>query len=605
MDFRVTHFLVADSTATDGIAAGSVDLGTASSVYGIKGRLALLNPFAANPTATIGTTALTNATPIQIAQILDNTDDIEKELGMIKTGVINAKNLISVRKLIGSDDYTRQVKFFGSSIAQPTLTATAGAAPTTATAVTAGAYYYVSATPNRLYVVASSGTTAAAAPTHVSGTVASGTASYTFIGFYSGTAANVRTATDYSLVGTSGAISGGLTIDVDKEYSFSVRMRSFVANTISPYGYLRGYSALASNNYLNPTTGVLTTNSAYAPFSALFGIVKQFAEDKTIDKLAKVHAVLSYVVSGGTAGTATRCIVFSDSTTLPSYLAASQGGITPDAVVDVTAYSSWHEAFQAVNAAASITFAASANYDNTSTTGAGFWYSASLITEALEQTGFFNSADLTQFPFRFDSVKLNGYFQEGPYHEKLAFTGSGQPLNSGVTTQTPVVYDRTASGSISSGAVAINALVQSIASGASGNAIISAAGDAVWINTTSTTYAPQGEMKFPNLMQNEVKYLAHEYQSYALKYKQQFTGVRYNALVMDPIQAKVNYAGPYVLYFVEYMPNETFAYTSTQPMTQLSIIAVPGTLVTTIANLDTIFGSAVTIQYPGTTTEFA
>ncbi len=112
-------------------------------------------------------------------------------------------------------------------------------------------------------------------------------------------------------------------------------------------------------------------------------------------------------------------------------------------------------------------------------------------------------------------------------------------------------------------------------------------------------------MKFPNLMQNEVKYLAHEYQSYALKYKQQFKGVRYNALLNDPTQAKVNYAGPYVLYFVEYMPNETFAYTSTQPMTQLSIIAVPGTLVTTIANLDTIFGSAVTIQYPGTTTEYA
>jgi hypothetical protein len=604
MDFRVTHFLVADSTATTGIA-GATDLGAASSVYGIRGRLVLLNPFAANPTTTIATTGLTNATPIQIAQILDNTDDIEKELGMIKTGIISAKNLISVRKLIGSDDYTRQVKFFGSSIAQPTLTSTAGAAPTTATSVTAGAYYYVSDTPNRLYIVASSGTTAAAAPTHVSGTVASGTASYTFIGFYSGTAANVRTSTDYSLVGTSGAISGGLTIDVDKEYSFSVRMRSFVANTISPYGYLRGYSALASNNYLNPTTGVLTTNSAYAPFSAMFGIVKQFAEDKTIDKLAKVHAVLSYVVSGGTSGTATRCIVFSDSTTLPSYLAASQGGITPDAVVDVTAYSTWHEAFQAVNAAASITFSTSSNYDNSSTTGAGFWYSASLITEALEQTGFFNSADLTQFPFRFDSVKLNGYFQEGPYHDRLAFTGSGQPLNSGVTTQTPVVYDRTASGSISSGAVAINALVQSIASGASGNAIISAAGDAVWINTTSTTYAPQGEMKFPNLMQNEVKYLAHEYQSYALKYKQQFKGVRYNALLNDPTQAKVNYAGPYVLYFVEYMPYETFAYTSTQPMTQLSIIAVPGTLVTTIANLDTIFGTAVTIQYPGTTTEYA
>jgi len=358
---------------------------------------------------------------------------------------------------------------------------------------------------------------------------------------------------------------------------------------------------LASNNYLNPTTGVLTTNSAYAPFSAMFGLVKQFAEDKTIDKLAKVHAVLAYAVSGGTAGTATRCIVFSDSTTLPAYLAASQGGITPDAVVDVNAYSTWHEAFQAVNAAASITFAASANYDNSSTTGAGSFYSATLVAEALEQTGFFNSADLTQFPFRFDAVKLNGYFQEGPYHDRLAFTGNAQPLNSGITTQTPVVYDRTASGTIISGSIAINTLISN--SLTSTAPLLISSGNGIWFNSAGSSYIPQGEMKFPNLMQNEVKYLAHEYQSYALKYKQQFTGVRYNALVMDPTQAKVNFAGPYVLYFVEYMPNETFAYTSTQPMTQLSIIAVPVNLSTTIANLDTIFGSAVTIAYPGASTE--
>jgi hypothetical protein len=609
--FRVTHFLVADSTATDGLL-GAIDLGSSSTMYSSRGRLALLNPFSATPTTSVATTGLTNGAPIQIAQVLDNTDDIEKELGMIKTGIIDAKKIVSVRKLIGSDDYTRQVKFFGSPIATAASisTITPTAAPTTATAVTSGTYYFVAGTPNRLYLCTQSGTTAAAAPTHVAGSVVSGGAIYQFVGFY-GASGTLRTLADYSLVGASGAITGGLTIDVDKEYSFSVRMRSFVANTISPYGYLRGYSALASNNYLNPTTGVLTTNSAYAPFSAMFGIVKQFAEDKTIDKLAKVHAVLSYVVSGGTSGTATRCIVFSDSTTLPTYLNATQGGITPDAVVDVTAYSSWHEAFQAVNAAASITFAASANYDNSSTTGAGFYYSASLITEALEQTGFFNSADLTQFPFRFDSVKLNGYFQEGPYHDRLAFTGSGQPLNSGVTTQTPVVYDRTASGSISSGSVAINTFLQAPlgtnATPGLGHALITA-GDAVWINSTGNGsaaghFTPQGEMKFPNLMQNEVKYLAHEYQSYALKYKQQFTGVRYNALVMDPTQAKVNFAGPYVLYFIEYMPYENFAYTSVQPTTQMSIIAVPGNFGTTITNLDTIFGSAVTIQYPGTSVE--
>jgi hypothetical protein len=601
MDFRVTHFLVADSTATDGLVTG-FDLGTSATMYTNRGRLTLLNPFSSTPTTSVSVTALTNATPIQIAQILDNTDDIEKELGMIKTGIIDAKKIVSVRKLIGSDDYTRQVKFFGSNIATPTLSATAGAAPTSATAVTAGAYYYVAGTPNKLYVVATTGTTAAAAPSHVAGTVTSGTAAYTFVGFYTdATAGNVRTSTDYSVVGASGAISGGLTIDVDKEYSFSVRMRSFVANTISPYGYLRGYSALASNNYLNPTTGVLSTNSAYAPFSAMFGIVKQFAEDKTIDKLAKVHAVLSYVVSGGTSGTATRCIVFSDSTTLPTYLNSTQGGITPDAVVDVTAYTSWHEAFQAVNAAASITFAASSNYDNSSTTGSGFYYSATLLTEALEQTGFFNSADLTQFPFRFDSVKLNGYFQEGPYHDRLAFTGSGQPLNSGVTTQTPIVYDRTASGSITSGSIAINRVLQVKGTGGT-YAIASASGDAVWVDTGSGV--PQGEMKFPNLMQNEVKYLAHEYQSYALKYKQQFKGVRYNALLSDPTQSKVNFAGPYVLYFVEYMPYENFAYTSVQPTTQMSIIAIPGNFTTLIGNLDTIFGSAVTIAYPGTSVEY-
>lgn len=599
MDFRVTHFLVADSTATDGLVTG-FDLGSSSTMYTNRGRLTLLNPFSSTPTTSVSVTALTNAAPIQIAQILDNTDDIEKELGMIKTGIIDAKKIISVRKLIGSDDYTRQVKFFGSNIATPTLTATSGAAPTTATSVTAGAYYYVSGTPNRLYVVATTGTTAAAAPSHVSGTVTSGTAAYTFVGFYTdATAANVRTSTDYNVGALAASTTSGLSIDVDKEYSFSVRMRSFVANTISPYGYLRGYSALASNNYLNPTTGVLSTNSAYAPFSAMFGLVKNFAEDKTIDKLSKVHAVLSYAVSGGSAGTATKVYVFTDSSSAPTFLNSTLAGAVSPTVVDVTQYTTWHEAL----AANSFTPAASANYDNSSTTGAGIWYSATLIAEALEQTGFFNSADLTQFPFRFDSVKLNGYFQEGPYHDRLAFTGSGQPLNSGITTQTPIVYDRTASGSISSGSIAINRVLQ--VKGTSGTyAIASAAGDAVWIDPDGTNYIPQGEMKFPNLMQNEVKYLAHEYQSYALKYKQQFKGVRYNALLSDPTQSKVNYAGPYVLYFVEYMPYENFAYTSVQPTTQMSIIAVPGNFTTLIGNLDTIFGSAVTIQYPGTSTEY-
>jgi hypothetical protein len=603
MDFRVTHFLVADSTATNGIA-GATDLGAAADVYGIKGRLALLNPFAANPTSTVGTAALAN-TPIQIAQILDNTDDIEKELGMIKTGIISAKNLISVRKLIGNDDYTRQVKFFGNNIkALPTGTPVSSTVWAAAGNPTLNTYWHVLASgsnPSRLYQVTSAGTSGATAPTHLSGTGGSGTAVYTFIGLFNGTTAPIVTfggnaVEDYDFGGIAASTVSGLSIDVDKEYSFSVRMRSFVANTISPYGYLRGYSALASNVYVNPTTGVLSTNSAYASFSAMFGIVKQFAEDKTIDKLAKVHAILTY--AAGSAGTVARSFVLSDSTTLPTYLNATQGGQAP-VVIDVTQYSSWHEALAAL--VTPWVPGTSSNYDNSSATGAGSFYSATLVAEALEQTGFFNSADLTQFPFRFDSVKLNGYFQEGPYHDRLAFTGNSQPLNSGITTQTPVVYDRTASGTITSGSIAINALISN--SLTSTAPLLIPSGNGIWFNSTGSGYIPQGEMKFPNLMQNEVKYLAHEYQSYALKYKQQFKGVRYNALLSDPTQAKVNFAGPYVLYFVEYMPNETFAYTSTQPMTQLSIIAVPVNLSTTIANLDTIFGSAVTIAYPGASTE--
>lgn len=607
MDFRVTHFLVADSTATTGIA-GATDLGVAADVNAIKGRLALLNPFAANPTSTVATGALTNGIPIQIAQILDNTDDIEKELGMIKTGIISAKNLISVRKLIGNDDYTRQVKFFGNNIkALPTSTPASSTVWASGASPTLNSYWHVLASgsnPSRLYQVTSAGTSGTAAPTHLSGTGTGvgGTAIYTFIGLFNGTTAPIVTfggnaVEDYDFGALSTSTTSGLSIDVDKEYSFSVRMRSFVANTISPYGYLRGYSALASNVYVNPTTGALSTNSAYASFSAMFGIVKQFAEDKTIDKLAKVHAILTY--SSGNAGTVARSFVLSDSTTLPTYLNATQGGQTP-VVIDVTQYSNWHEALAALVTpwAPSTT---SSNYDNSSSSGAGIHYSATLVAEALEQTGFFNSADLTQFPFRFDSVKLNGYFQEGPYHDRLAFTGSSQPLNSGITTQTPVVYDRTASGTIISGSIAINTLISN--SLTSTAPLLIPSGNGVWFNSTGSSYIPQGEMKFPNLMQNEVKYLAHEYQSYASKYKQQFTGVRYNALVMDPTQSKVNFAGPYVLYFVEYMPNETFAYTSTQPMTQLSIIAVPQNLTTTIANLDTIFGSSVTIAYPGASTE--
>ena len=63
-------------------------------------------------------------------------------------------------------------------------------------------------------------------------------------------------------------------------------------------------------------------------------------------------------------------------------------------------------------------------------------------------------------------------------------------------------------------------------------------------------------------------------------------------MLMDPTQAKVNYNGLYNLYYIEYMPYETFPYTSTQAMPQLTIIAVPQNLTTLISNLDTILSTS-------------
>jgi len=97
MDFRVTHFLVADSvsdsTTIEGLANASMGAfaadGTDRNLDGISGALTL---------------------PFQLVQGLNRTDAIEKELGVIKSGVINPSKIVSVRKLVGSDDYSRQGK---------------------------------------------------------------------------------------------------------------------------------------------------------------------------------------------------------------------------------------------------------------------------------------------------------------------------------------------------------------------------------------------------------------------------------------------------------------------------------------------------------------
>jgi hypothetical protein len=101
------------------------------------------------------------------------------------------------------------------------------------------------------------------------------------------------------------------------------------------------------------------------------------------------------------------------------------------------------------------------------------------------------------------------------------------------------------------------------------------------------------EVKFPNLLKEEVRHIAHQYQSYPSKYKQQFKGVRYNAMEMDPQQEKIDSNGPYILYYIEYMPEVDTAYTSTQPMTNMTILAIPSANDTFIGQIDDILTGEV------------
>jgi hypothetical protein len=185
--------------------------------------------------------------------------------------------------------------------------------------------------------------------------------------------------------------------------------------------------------------------------------------------------------------------------------------------------------------------------------------------------------DPTVFPYKWDIVRLNGFFHEGPYGRVYDWYNTGA-INAGVSTQTPIVFDQTQSGLITPFTIAINTINFTDDAGtpvASTQVAGFAIGRYISGATNAKTFSIENQVKFPNLLKEEVRHIAHQYQSYSLKYKQQFKSPRYNAMVMDPFQSKIDAAGPYTLYYIEYAPEVDIAYTSTQQMTNLTIIAVP------------------------------
>lgn len=586
--------MVADSTVS---AASGLQVNTAIESIS-SGRLAVVRPFAADPTAAAANPSVaapTAGTPIQLVQGLNTTDAIEKELGLIKSGIIDTNKIVSVRKMFGSNDYSRQVKLFGSTASStPTGGVTAiGALATTST--TANAYYYVagaSGAPTRIYkatnVTGSGNFSATPTLTHLSGSVeitrsSSGSVFFEYVDHYYDTTTFPNTLLGVNEVGLTvpapSSTTASLSLTADKEYSFSVRMRSAIANTLSPFGLLRGYSAFASDTFVS-STGVVSVNNAYTAFSTGFGIVKNFALDGQISEFAKVYAIITATASDDTV----KSFIIGKDASAPTFLSTTQGGVTAT-YRSANSFSTWLEYFRN----SGVLFTPKSN----SVVGTNF--TLTFVVEGLAQSGFINDTDLTLFPYKWDFVKLNGYFQEGPYHDRLSFTGSGQVQNSGITTQTPVVFDRTESGTITEGTIAINPVLTKATSTEADNiSFITRPGYPVITNSGVSTpaYTLVNTVRFPNLFQREIKFLAHEYQSYSNKYKQQFQGIKYNAMVMDPQQAKINYVGPYNLYYIEYLPYADFSYTSTQSMPQLTIVAVPQNLTALNNDLDTVFGTS-------------
>jgi hypothetical protein len=587
MDFRVTHFLVADSVSSATLATVADKTLTAVTADGTSKSLSSLS------SGTAGTPGITG--PYQFAQGLNRTDAIEKELGVIKSGIIDSSKILSVRKLVGTDDYSRSIKSFGSAVSYSSTAPSA--LPATTGTVTKGVYYHTThATTGviSLLFCTTAGTVVYAnqgvIDTAVATGIAGGNAEFVIGGgakfMYEGTlsASTVRTGKMVYTAPNSTKVSG-LQFEADKEYTFSVRVRSAKANSISPFGITRGYSATASNVYLNPNTGTALTAgtgaSVFSSFSTLFNITKNFSNDQMLTDFARVYGFLQMGDSDGSSGAATITKVFvfvnydllntvsgkiGYSTTIgdmPSSIQNSYAGTTY--IVDVRKYQTWGEVLADTGAITTVPAV---------TEGAGF--NASLIVEALEQTTWKNNYDITAFPYKWDYVRLNGYFYEGPYGALTSFVDASNnvlPINAGVSTQTPITYDATQSGLIAVATIAIN---ESFAG--SGGSILTAPGFLIYdtINTRANL-----DIKFPNLMKEEVRHIAHQYQSYSNKYKQQFRGVRYNAMLMDPQQEKITANGPYTLYYIEYLPSVDTSYTSTQQMTNLTIIATANSTVAT------------------------
>jgi hypothetical protein len=604
MDFRVTHFLVADSvsdsTTIEGLANASMGAfaadGTDRNLDGISGALTL---------------------PFQLVQGLNRTDAIEKELGVIKSGIINPSKIVSVRKLVGSDDYSRQGKIFGAAGSMLTYNGGGTVFPTSAT-VTANTFYYISSGSHLFYCITSSGNTAASVPTTTSlvvgDTIASGSNIFIYLGAnYVSAETSTSNRIEIGRPGSSVA-AGTLEFEADKEYTFSVRVRSAQANNISPFGITRGYSAMASKTFVSTSNGASSTSNQYAPFSALFNLVKNFADDTMMASFVNVTAAIHFCSSSD--GTVTDIVYFKNgnilnpvtnytgvstnaTTNIPSHLLlTSRVASTREVIIDVTKYSTWHEALTVAQAAVPGFYPLKTSDSGVVTIGKT--YTAALMVDAKEQINYNLSyasgvTDPTIFPYKWDIVRLNGYFHEGPYGAKYDWY-STTPINAGVSTQTPIVFDQTQSGLITPFTIAINTINFS---DFGSTACTQTAGYAIGkyksvtgsIGTSKEFTGLEVEVKFPNLLKEEVRHIAHQYQSYSLKYKQQFKSPRYNAMVMDPFQSKITANGPYTLYYIEYMPEVDTTYTSTQPMTNLTIVATANS--TLITQLDHAFVEAL------------
>ena len=601
MDFRVTHFLVAASAQTAHVTSTLQALA--------NGRIACYPA-----TATSATSAVTGnqTSSFYFAQGLDRTDAIQKELGVIKSGVINPSKVVSVRKLAGTSDYSRQFKVFGSGttlinpIGGDTNSTSIASNPVSAVA---GSYYHIATGTHLFYCLVSGNTDANGNASGLSAgdLYVNGTATFVYLG-------NIYSASAYTALvpsialakpGTSAtAAVGTLEFEADKEYTFSVRVRSAQANSISPFGITRGYSAMAANTFVNTSSGAASTSDIYAPFSAMFNLVKNFADDTMLASFANVTAAMYYCST--TDGTVTDVIYFKNGnilnadsthlgistntgTNIPSHLLlAGNATSAREVIIDVTKYTTWHEALTAAQVVVPGTLGTHRTVVLPGTT-----YSAALIVDAKEQTNYNLSyasgvTDPTVFPYKWDIVRLNGFFHEGPYGKNYDWYSTAA-INAGVSTQTPIVFDQTQSGLITPYTIAINAINFN---DFGGTACTQAVGFAIgkYSSVSGSTGASkvftgvETEVKFPNLLKEEVRHIAHQYQSYSLKYKQQFRSPRYNAMVMDPYQSKITANGPYTLYYIEYMPEVDTSYTSTMPMTQLTIIATADT--TLIGKLD-------------------